>query len=96
MPARKRGGGPRRPRWLSAWHGARDAARALGAREAVAALAVMAVVAGVVAAIHATNTAADAALLQASLNGQGAAAAERVQLLFDPIPSVCVIMNKFI
>jgi hypothetical protein len=59
----------------------------LGRREAAWCAAAIAILSAVVVAIHVSNTEADTALMQASLNGQGAAAAQRVKLLFEPIPS---------
>jgi signal transduction histidine kinase len=67
--------------------GAREGAALLGWREAAGCLAIMALVAGVVAAAHAGNAAGDAAVVQATLDGQGAAAAERVAMFVEPLPS---------
>ena len=76
------------------WRVVRGGAALLTWREAVGCLAVMGVVAGIVAAAHASNAAADAAVLQMSLTGAGTACSARLELLFEPIPSFMRTLSR--
>ena len=64
----------------------RDGARLLGWPEALAVAVILGALVGIVAAAHASGAAADAETLQAAVNGWGAAAAARAELLLAPIP----------
>jgi hypothetical protein len=73
--------------WWRVARRVRAGTQLLRARDWAGCAAAMAVICGLVAAVHASGAATDALVVQADLDGAGDAAAERLELLLEPIPS---------